>query len=144
MDNTPDILAAAPGTKSDDLLVPAALPPPPPPPPKKGLSKGILLSIALFLLVTIPLSVKLIANQRQLADLRKQARIPACIDECQGDSGCIQDCKGGGLSVGDQGTNLGSAGVSVGDQGTTPGTGGLSAGDQGTNPGTARSCVYSD
>lgn len=55
-------------------IIPAE--PPPPKPQHKGPPKSLLVSSILILLVILPLSVKLIANQHQLADIRKWALDP--------------------------------------------------------------------
>lgn len=83
MTDTTDIVAAATGESSDQLVVPAREEhltpkpeppePPPAPPQQKKINPSLVLSIVLFLALALPLSVYFVNQQQRLAELRSRA-----------------------------------------------------------------------
>jgi hypothetical protein len=72
--------ASAPETDTTEKQAQEAVPPPP---PKKKRSKAAIVAALLLFLVTLPLTVFYVAQQRQLADVRSLARIDEPCRVCQ-------------------------------------------------------------
>lgn len=74
-DNPIMVPAITPSVPEDNAVIPETTPPPPDPtPPAKKVNKGIVMTIILLLLVTLPLMVFYVSQQRQIAETRSNAK----------------------------------------------------------------------